>query len=710
MNCKNCGSLLEEGAKFCTKCGQRVAEEVQEAVQETVAEVTEAAQETVAEATEAVQEAATEAAEAAQETVAEATEAAQETVAEATEAAQDSVAEAAEAVQEAATEVTEAAQETVVEATEAAQEKVSLAKETAQEAVAEAKEAAQEKVTLAKETTQEKAADTKATVKEEAKKDAKEKDATQGAAKKLLKNPVLWVAVVAVLAILVIFNFKVVSNTAMKLFSSPAKYYAHVEKGEIKELASDLALAYDNMFLSNASVYDTSLDYDISLELSETAYEMLGDVAGFDDASGLSKMAIETFFSVKGDSISANAAATVGKSDLISVNFVADLAEAEAYVQIPELNEKYIGADISDYAEEIADALKQSEEMLALYPKKKTVESILNRYMEIVVESIDEDAVSKKSDEISVGDIEQKCTCLTIKMKEKDLVQVTEAILTEAKNDKELLDVLIAFGEFTYGMDEDEIREYYEDSIDSALEDLEDAKEKESEAELKMKVWVNNKGEVVGREIEIDDGEVAILYQMPMKGKNFEYELVLTEDGEDIFALTGAGTKNGSSLSGDFEVEIVEYDTKLSMAEISVEKLNIEKAKQGLINGTFTIKPTSSLYYEMGMGSAYSVVSDYAIECEMSSAKSEAELSIALVDAEEKFATLTVSAKRGSGKSVSLPKKGILVEEGDEDALQEWVDGIDLDKFLKKIKKSALPEELIEMIEELCEDLEDELD
>ncbi len=677
MNCKNCGSLIDEGAKFCTKCGQRVAEEVQEAVQETVAE-----------ATEAVQEAATEAAEAAQETVAEATE----------------------AVQEKAAEATEAVQEKVAEATETTQEKVSLAKEAAGEKVAEATEAAQEKVSLAKGTAQEKAADTKTTAKEDAKRASSEQDATQGTAKKLLKNPVLWVAVVAVLAILVLFNFKVVSNTAVKLFSSPAKYYAHVEKGEIKDLASDLAMAYDNLFLSNASIYDTSVDYGMSLELSETAYEMLGDAAGFEDASGLSKMALEAFFSVKGDAISANLEASVGKSDLISANFVADLAEGEAYAQFPELNDKYIGADISDYVDQISDALKQSEELMALYPKKKTVESIMNRYMDIVVESIDEDAVNEKSDEISVGEIEQKCTCLTIRMKAKDIVQVAEAVLTEAKNDKELLDVLVAYCEATYGMEEDEIRENYEETIDSALEDLEAAKDKESDAELKMKVWVNNKGEVVGREIEIDDGELAILYQMPMKGKNFEYELVLTEDGEDVFELTGAGTKSGSTLSGDFEVEVVEYDTKLSMAEISVKKLDTEKAMQGLINGTFTIKPTSSLYYQLNLGEVYPLISDYAIECTMKSAKSEVEYSFAVLDTEERFATLTMYSKRGAGKSASLPKKGILIEEGDEEALQEWVDGIDLDKFLKKIKKSALPEELIEVIEETFEELEDELD
>ena len=51
MICKNCGSTVEDGVKFCTKCGERM-DEVAEAVQETaeaVQETAEVAQETVEE-------------------------------------------------------------------------------------------------------------------------------------------------------------------------------------------------------------------------------------------------------------------------------------------------------------------------------------------------------------------------------------------------------------------------------------------------------------------------------------------------------------------------------------------------------------------------------------------------------------------------------------------------------------------------------------
>ena len=49
-----------------------------------------------------------------------------------------------------------------------------------------------------------------------------------------------------------------------------------------------------------------------------------------------------------------------------------------------------------------------------------------------------------------------------------------------------------------------------------------------------------------------------------------------------------------------------------------------------------------------------------------------------------------------------------MVEEQDD--LTEWTEGIDFEKFMKKVKKSGLPEEIVDAIEDGLEDLEDELD
>ena len=109
--CKQCGSMVDEEAKFCMNCGCALsvetpaADTVKEAVTEPVEPVQEAVKEPVQEAAEEpVQAAVEETVQDVQEIAADNTEAVQETVAEPIEVVQDN-AEAAENVQEEVTPV-----------------------------------------------------------------------------------------------------------------------------------------------------------------------------------------------------------------------------------------------------------------------------------------------------------------------------------------------------------------------------------------------------------------------------------------------------------------------------------------------------------------------------------------------------------------------------------------------------------------------------
>ena len=97
---------------------------------------------------------------------------------------------------------------------------------------------------------------------------------------------------------------------------------------------------------------------------------------------------------------------------------------------------------------------------------------------------------------------------------------------------------------------------------------------------------------------------------------------------------------------------------------------------------------------------------DYNIKCVFKSSKNNASAEIALMDKEEMFAKVIMDAKIGSGKSASLPK-GILVE--DEEDIYEWAKTIKFDKFIKNIKKAGIPVEIVEEIEDACENIEDML-
>lgn len=632
MICKNCGSTVEDGVKFCTKCGERM-DEVAEAVQET-----------------------------------------------------------AEAVQETA----EAAQETV---------------EATQEAAAEVKEEAAD--------VKEKVADVAEDVKETVANVTNEvKDAVEGAAEKVKKMPkksLIIVAAIALVLIVVLANFKSVTNSVNKLVSSPEKYYASVEKNQIKELAGSFADTYDNTVLENLDINNYSVDYGVEIELSEEARELIEGALNVDETDAFKKMAADFFLSIKGDVISAEGSATLGKNKLISANAVVDMAKGEAYAQIPELSSKYIGVSLEEYAEDFSEqyalVMEQSENLTAAFPKAKTVEKLINRYLAIAVENVD--SVKEDKGTIKVGDIEQKCTTIRIRIKEEDMYNIAKAILEEAKDDKELhnliADFAVAAAEIEEEeMDKDEVIDMFVEEIENALDELEEIEEFDSEEELVMNVWVDNKGEVIGREIKLND-ESFFSYKTAQKGNKFEFKAVLVSDPdyEEEIIFEGTGKKNSSTLNGEFVLKMKEEDKTSKFLEVKVDDYKIKKAKEGFIDGSFTFSISDEFLREANAGMAAAIISDYELKFDIKSGKKDAMVAVSILDNEEMFAKLTVDAKIGSGKSAKLPK-GILVE--DEEDIMEWAETIDTDKFLKKIEKSGLPVEIVEEIEDACDMLDEMLD
>ncbi len=642
MVCKNCGNLLADGVKFCTKCGQRV--------EEVVAEVTEATAE---------------------------------------------VTEAATEVQEQAEEVAAEVKETVAET---------------QESVIEAKEEVKEEANEVKEKVADVAEDVKETVTEVA---TEVKEAVEGAKEKVKKFPkgaLIAISVIAVVLILVLANFKTVANSVNKLVSSEEKYYASVEKNEIKELSASVADIYENCFLEYSDYNNLSVDYGVGVELSEQASDMLAAAIGAEDGEPFSKMAVDFFMSFKGDVISAEVGATLGKTELISANGVADLKKGQAFGQIEELTSKYIGVSFEEYAEMISEGMKQGDEFIELLPNKKTVESLVNRYMTVVVENLD--SVTEKKDSISVGDIEQKCTAIRVRIRQKDFNKIAVAVLEEAKDDKELIGLITDFAvasakmEGAEDVDAKEIEEMIKAEIEVALESAKDAEvDTESEEELIMNVWVNGKGEVIGRELKIED-ETAICYKMPEKGGKFALKAAII-DGEDEVIFDGTGKKSSSSISGEFALKMKEDGGKaVKFIEVDVDKFDTKKMKEGFLNGTFTLSLSKEFLQEADLAMAGAMFSNYNIKCVFKSSKNNVSAEIALMDKEDMFAKVMLDAKVGSGKSASLPK-GILVE--DEEDIIEWAKTIKFDKFIKKLKKTGLPVEIVEEIEDACENIEDML-
>lgn len=523
---------------------------------------------------------------------------------------------------------------------------------------------------------------------------------------KLLGKKSYSIVAVVVVVLLVWFNFGAISNAMMKAVLSPEKYYQYVEKKVIDDAATMVADVYESAFVNRLKLYDTSTENELWIELGDEAQELIMPYLGLGDVEWLSKVGVQMGMSVKDNVLGANGSVLLGEDSLISGSVVLDLNESAGYIQIPELTKQYLGADLevlgfsgNDIAQ-IESAIAQYEDIYEALPKKATIKKLVKRYLTIVAKCIDD--VDEKTDRLELDNIGQKCTVLRVRLTQEDYIEMIEAVCETALDDKELHDIIATMASVTMGEEMGmDAEETFIAGIEEVLRSVETARRNGymSDQEIVMNVWVNGKGEVVGRDVAVDDdySPVEIAYYMPQKGSKYEMEFAV-KSGYDSFKITGSGKKKSSSLSGEFEFSLGGRDVNMDILDISVTDFDTKQAKKGYLNGKFSLKPSMQFLSQYGLQSLSVFITDYSLDLEFDTSEKSSKVVVAVADDGERLATLTASTKIGSGKKNSVAKKQVTMVE-DEGDIVEWAKTIDFEKFLEHIAKTALPEEVIEEIE-----------
>lgn len=659
MFCEQCGSKIVDGDKFCQECGWKVVEEVAE----TVAEETAAIVEAVAENAEATVEAVTENAEATVEAVAEETK---EAVTEATESMAGTVAEnPAPAMVEnsfwAGTGAATAASAAIV-ATDAAPKKQSRK-----------------------------------------------------------KWPFVVLGIVALVGILVAANWARLFNFYKKAVSSPEEYYQYIEAKQVESMVDTYMNGYDT-YLEMLNTEDRSGSIDFTVELGDELRDII-EMAGV-EIEWLESVNFGLDATLKDEVFRIGAIAGLNDVDILSGNMIMDFADENMYFQIPELNEKYVGGSFEDLDIEYDEDMFAVFDMFTEYlPETKDVEALLSKYITLVVEQFED--VEEETVKLEVGDVSQKCTALEVTIDTETAQKIAEAVLTEISGDKDLEElckkVMGMAEEVGYPADVDELYDEFISEVESMLENIDELDM--GETEIVMTVYVNGKGEVIGREIEVDD--VKFRYAMPQSGSKFEmecyvempdtfgsvayYDSYYDEDYEPEmikFGIEGEGKKKGDKITGDF---VVKFDSTAYL-NIQVEGYNVEKAKKGEMVGTFTFTLPKSLMNALSeqAGSEMAMIAsylNYGLEIDMDTDSEGGTVAIAIVDDDEFLVKLTMEMESGKGEKISIPSSKDVVDAMDEDELEEWAEDFDLKGLIKKLEKAGVDDEYIEMLEEEIEDL-----
>ena len=502
-------------------------------------------------------------------------------------------------------------------------------------------------------------------------------------------------AVLCVVLLVVFCNRAMISNFFRRTFSTPADYYHYVEHKTVEEFSADFGEFYSRGFLDGLKMQEKSGSSKMKLTLGEGGQELLklAGLAGV-DMSWFESVSLLAESSVKRDAVSMKIGAMLNEVDILTANVLYDIDDEIVYMQVPEINARYLGTTVPDNGQ------KDMEEVWELYgalericPDQALMEQMLNRYLTTVVTCMDD--VSKENEVLTAGDVSQKCTMLVVTVDGNTLQEMGETVLQKMREDEDIEKMIKAaakeesFLEAFYleDLSPQEAYDRFQAWIDSQLKDLagNDQLHMEDGDSCQMKVYVDKKGKIVGRTLEIQDAAIHML--RPEKGKQYGYRLAYEDEGNDLSLIfDGGGQREGDLLEGGF---ILSYNDT-SILRISVGDLDTKKAKKGMLNGRITCTLAPGAADLMGYAPGVSMLQEMKLTMDFQSAEDSGNSNMSLYVRNKNLFDIETSYQREDGYQGIEPGKDAVMIEDMEDLLT-WGEDLDLGGLSDNLKKAHVP-------------------
>lgn len=535
-------------------------------------------------------------------------------------------------------------------------------------------------------------------------------------------------AAVAVAAVvLVVLNFASVKGFFLKNFAQPEDYMAHVEEQNIGALSDTLASAYGSL-LSASEGGSAASRVEFELEIGDemmSLIEMAMAQSGFEaDLSWLNSIMLSLDSNVQDDMAGIDLGLGLSGKQILTLSMIMDMQEQMLWMGLPELNEQFIGMNLGSYVDDLESNIQSMtagiermqatvDELKDALPSEETVAKLLDKYIALALGCIDN--VEKDSETMRVDGISQKLTVLTITIDEETLYDITVALLEEVRKDSDIEAIVNDISDYVNKINAEQIEGYEEidlyeefiDTVDEALETLEDEDvDSDSDNYLEIVDYIGKSDEVVGRAFTVcSDGEETELlrYLVIEDGRDFAFE---AEIPAAELEFEGSGNVKNDKINASCELSVANVD----LVELEVIDFDQKKLDKGYLSGTLQIRPTSSLLEMAGATGESSssvmgaLIEKIALELEFDCSETSSKVAVNLISDNELLLGLAVSAMEKNAEKVSAPEDAIDVSAMDEEAyeaLMEWMGNLDLNGLVDSLKDAGLPSEYADILDAL---------
>ncbi|MBR1470863.1 MAG: hypothetical protein IJ600_04385 [Lachnospiraceae bacterium] len=562
---------------------------------------------------------------------------------------------------------------------------------------------------------------------------------------------VLGVALVGAIVLLIVFR-EVVANSWARMTKSPEDYLRYVVE---KNLDSDTYFKeYEEGYKMLAGAEGIKLNGEVRLELSrdviekiEDAYTDMQNSYGYYDEyydymyeemnrnnydyldydawaeqyapggeentepairlDSLSDIALIYEMESGEDALRAMQALQLSdKEYLLTMNEIYDMDKSVLYLQMPELNEDYAGLQMDkildeDEVEQLNDILGNFGNPASQMIEPKTLRRIYERYLDVLLSHISD--VEEEKNTLEAMNKRQNCYVLSFVMDEEMIKDTLIELAETMAEDSDLEGVICSYIE--KNMPDEDADAVWAEAVD-ALEAW--AEETENEdlglaSDIAVSIYVSSKGKIQGLRIGNDEAE--LFYGYVIEKAALYLECYAENDGDELFALTGKGSRGAKGASLDCTLSVDDGDVEIDFA-LS------ELTKNG---GVFTMDLDQFLDIAEEQGADQEVVDDLSamvkhgtLRLESHHENKKTEASAAIMDGNDKIAGIRWKAELSEAGGIEIPSGKETEKISDEYDMIDYLQDCDLDLFVDKLAELGLPaekeEELREEIEWMLED------
>ncbi len=540
--------------------------------------------------------------------------------------------------------------------------------------------------------------------------------------KKSLKLPII-AAVVAVVAILgCVFAFSSKAQTLVMKMSSPETHYRYALGNSVSAFSDSFIDLYDESvkFCGTAAKEETksanvAAEGSLYVELDGMLKEKIDEIGITEN-----KLSVDYKINSFGKVGALDLALSAGSEKIATLEFRFD-DEFNVSFAIPELNQKavrinlknneYINMDeiqedampsvgISGLDGLLAADSAETEEMLRKVltsisenaPDSKLLEKLLEKYIKIVLEQITE--VERVSEDLEIEGIVQSTTRFDLKINEKLVFNICKAVLTEAKDDKDIKTFIEEYYNAIIKIAEDmeadveemtdmtasDLYTEFKDAVTDFLDDMTDYDEEDldTKAAIKLTMWVNSSSETVAVKIKIPSADAEIFVGSAVDGKETGYEFYMKDSTMTVLAVTAKTTEAKGKISGKVNIEASDKE----FVELEIKDFDVKAFEEnGYINGTFILEPGKDFAEEVGAEVADESIDISKVKFEMTFATSEKSASAEFKLKYDGDALVTLGSKADMKDATEVSLHSDYTED-----IEAWATEMDPTSLLEKIQ------------------------